>query len=73
MTPLSETQMKALAQRISDLGTGVDVTDYLGALGMVVFNALMQLTGDDRAIGTVAWVATLTRQIAQAETKRRQN
>lgn len=70
MTP---EQLETLAQRISDQGKRIALTDYLGALGMVVANALMQLPSEDRAAATVAWVATLTHQVAQAETKRRQN
>lgn len=70
---MSEQQVKALAQRISNLGKGADVPDLLAALGIVVCQALNQLAPEERMVGTVGWIAVLAAQMKQAWISERTN
>lgn len=70
MTP---EQMHDLAQRISKLGKGVSVEDFMGSLGLVVYGCLVQFPDARRCQALAAWCGALFRQVAAAEAKRHTN
>lgn len=70
MTP---EQMSELAERVSKLGKNVNLEDYLGALGLVVFNCFIQFSPADRLQAVTAWHGTIFRQLAAEEHKRKAN
>lgn len=70
---MSEQQLIALANRINRLGTGVDLRDFMGALGLVLFGCFNQVPPDERLQNLTAWLSALFRQIAAAEHQRRAN
>lgn len=54
-------EVRALAERINDMGNNLELRDWLSALGMVVTDALQQYPeAEERLAATVSWVATLT-------------
>lgn len=70
---MTQEDMEELAQRISDLGAGLDIRDLLGALGIVVVQALMQLPKDERMPGAVGWIAVLSTTLTRSYVKSRNN
>lgn len=52
-----------LASRIGELGGDVKLETFLGALGIVVMQAMQQYQPEERMAVTVSWVAVLTNQM----------
>lgn len=60
---MTDAEIEELAQRISDLGAGMNLEELLAALGMVVVQVLQQYPPDERMAATVGWTATLSGQM----------
>lgn len=60
---MTQEEVEELGQRISDLGTGVNLEAMLGALGMVVVQVLQQYPLEERMAATVSWTAVLSQQM----------
>lgn len=70
---MTQEEVEELGQAISDLGTGVNLESFLGALGMVVVQVLQQYPLEERMAATVSWTAVLTNQMLHDWKKSRAN
>jgi len=71
MTNMTKDQMVILAQRISTVGENVQLEDFLGALGVVVFNCFAQFSNADRLQAVTAWHGALFRELAALEIRKK--
>lgn len=62
---MTQEEIEALAQRISDLGQGMNLEHFLGAMGIVVVEVLRQYPPAERMPATVSWIAVLAAQMLQ--------
>lgn len=62
---MTQEEIEAVAQQISDMGTGINLEYFLGALGIVVVAVLRQYPPEERMAAAMSWVAVLSNQMLQ--------